>query len=126
MKNFFLLALYFFLSLSLSGQIKESEAIDSIFTDWNKATVPGCALGIVKDNRLIYSRGYGSSDLEHDLEITPSSVFYIGSVSKQFVTFSILLLEEQGKLDLDDKIQKYLPDFPEYDSTLTIRNFIHY
>ena len=126
MKNFFLLALYFFLSLSLSGQIKESEAIDSIFTDWNKATVPGCALGIVKDNRLIYSRGYGSADLEHDLEITPSSVFYIGSVSKQFVTFSILLLEEQGKLDLDDRIQKFLPDFPEYEAPLTIRHFIHH
>ena len=47
---------------------------------------------------MIYSNGYGIGDLEHDIRITPSSVFYIGSVSKQFVTFSILLLEEQGKL----------------------------
>jgi CubicO group peptidase (beta-lactamase class C family) len=56
----------------------------------------------------------------------PTSVFYLGSVSKQLVTFSILLLEEQGKLDLDDPIQKFLPDFPMYDSPLTIRHFIHH
>jgi CubicO group peptidase (beta-lactamase class C family) len=126
MKKNSLLVLCFFLSLTLSGQIKESEAIDSIFMDWNNASVPGCALGVIKGNELVYSRGYGSADLEHDLKITPSSVFYIGSVSKQFVTFSILLLEEQGKLDLDDRIQKFLPDFPEYESPLTIRHFIHH
>ena len=80
----------------------------------------------LKNGNLIYSNGYGIGDLEHNIKITSSSVFYIGSVSKQFVTFSILLLEEQGKLNLDDKIQKYLPDFPEYDSPLTIRHFIHH
>ncbi|HIC83185.1 MAG TPA: class C beta-lactamase-related serine hydrolase, partial [Candidatus Marinimicrobia bacterium] len=69
---------------------------------------------------------YGIGDLEHDIEITPSSVFYIGSESKQFVAFSLLLLEEQGKLNLDDTIQKFLPDFPEYDAPLTIRHFIHH
>ena len=58
--------------------------------------------------------------------ITPSSVFYIASVSKQFVTMSILLLEEQGKLSLDDEIQKHLPDFPKYKDPLTIRHFIHH
>jgi len=108
------------------GQIKESQDVDNIFMEWNKSDAPGGALGIVKDGNLIYSNGYGIGDLEHDIEITPSSVFYIGSVSKQFVTFSILLLEEQGKLDLDDEIQKYLPDFPEYDAPLTIRHFIHH
>jgi CubicO group peptidase (beta-lactamase class C family) len=66
------------------------------------------------------------ADLEHDVKITPSTVFYIGSVSKQFVTFCILLLEEQGKLNLDDPIQKYFPDFPVYESPLTIRHFIHH
>lgn len=126
MKNSFLLVLCFIVFLPLSGQIREREAIDSLFADWNKTNVPGCALGIIKDDKLVYSRGYGSADLEHELEITPSSVFYIGSVSKQFVTFSILLLEEQGKLNLDDRIQKFLPDFPEYGSPLTIRHFIHH
>ena len=120
-RQFFLLFLLSF-TLTSYGQIKESKAIDSLFLEWNKPETPGCAIGIVKDGELIYSNGYGIADLEHDIEITPSSVFYIGSVSKQFVTFSILLLEEQGKLDLDDRIQKYLPDFPDYNSNLTIRN----
>jgi len=108
------------------GQIIEKELIDNIFAEWNKSDVPGAALGIVKNGKLIYTNGYGSGDLEHDLKLTSSSVFYIGSVSKQFVTFSVLLLEEQGKLSLDDKIQKYLPDFPEYETPLTIRHFIHH
>ncbi len=126
MKKYFLLLLLFAFTVCSFGQIKESQAIDSLFLEWNKPDVPGCALGIIKDGKLIYSNGYGIGDLEHDIEITPSSVFYIGSVSKQFVTFSILLLEEQGKLNLDDRIQKYLPDFPEYDTPLTIRHFIHH
>ncbi|NKQ39551.1 MAG: beta-lactamase family protein [Methanosarcinales archaeon] len=108
------------------GQLKESTAIDKIFTEWNKPNVPGGALGIIRDGKLIYSKGYGIADLEHNISITPTSVFYIGSVSKQFVTFSILLLEEQGKLNLDDKIQEFLPDFPEYKTPLTIRHFIHH
>ena len=74
----------------------------------------------MKDENLIYSKGYGIADLEHDIKITPKSVFYIGSVSKQFVTFSTLLLAEQGTLSLDDKIQKYLLDFLEYDRTLLL------
>ena len=125
-KQFLLLLLLFSFSVFSFGQINENRTIDSLFTDWNKPDVPGCALGIIKDGKMIYSNGYGIGDLEHDIEITPSSVFYIGSVSKQFVTFSILLLEEQGKLNLDDRIQKYLPDFPEYGTPLTIRHFIHH
>ena len=126
MKKYFLLLFIWITSVCSFGQIKESQTIDSLFIDWNKPDVPGCALGIIKDGKLIFSSGYGIGDLEHDVEITPSSVFYIGSVSKQFVTFSILLLEEQGKLSLDDRIQKFLPDFPEYQSPLTIRHFIHH
>jgi CubicO group peptidase (beta-lactamase class C family) len=126
MKNHFLLLLIFSISVCSFGQIKESQSIDSLFTEWNKPDVPGCAIGIIQDSKLIYSKGYGIADLEHDIKITPTSVFYIGSVSKQFVAFSILLLEEQGKLNLYDRIQKFLPDFPEYDTPLTIRHFIHH
>ena len=119
------LALLVFCSYG-QAQIPEQASIDRIFAEWNKPDVPGGALGIVKDGKLIYAKGYGIADLEHDITITPSSVFYICSVSKHFVTFSVLLLEEQGKLNLDDKIQKYLPDFPEYEKPLTIRHFIHH
>jgi len=108
------------------GQIKESQAIDSIFSEWNKSDVPGCALGIIKDGKLIYSKGYGIADLEHDVAITPSSVFGIGSITKHFVAFSILLLEEQGKLSIDDNIQKFLPDFPVYGTPITIKHLLYH
>ncbi len=126
MNKYFLLLILCSLSVISFGQFKESQALDSLFIEWDKPDVPGCALGVIMDGKLMYSKGYGIADLEHDIEIAPSSVFYIGSNSKQFVTFSILLLEEQGKLELDDRIQKYLPDFPEYDTPLNIRHFIHH
>ncbi len=113
-------------TIPAGAQIDRAAAVDSVFADWDSMKTPGAALGIVQDGELVFSRGYGSADLEHDLPITPESVFYIGSVSKQFVTFCILLLEEQGKLRLDDPIQEYLPDFPEYGAPLTIRHFIHH
>ena len=124
-KNIISILALFFIA-TIFSQIPEKLSIDSIFNDWNSMAVPGAAISVLKDGKIIYSAGFGSADLEHDIPITPATVFYIGSTSKQFVTFCILLLEEEGKIDLDDKIQKYFPDFPEYNSPLTIRHFIHH
>lgn len=114
--------------LNVTAQINSADQvrIDSLFEQWNNKDSPGAAIGIIENGKLIYTRGYGMADLEHDIPITASSVFYLGSVSKQFVTMCILLLEEQGKLNLDDEIQLYLPDFPKYQAPLTIRHFIHH
>ena len=100
--------------------------IDTLFSRWDKPGSPGCALAVIRDGKIIYSQGYGLADLEHDIPITPKTVFYIGSTSKQFVAMSILLLEEQGKLSLDDNVRRWLPDFPEYDRPITIRHLIHH
>ncbi len=71
-------------------------AIDQIFAQWDQPPSPGCALAVIQDGEIIYSKGYGMADLEHDIPITPESIFYAGSVSKQFVAMCMLLLEEQG------------------------------
>ena len=126
MKNIITLVLSLSLTLPIFSQLPEKLSVDSLFENWNSIDVPGGAISIIKNGKIIYANGYGSADLEHDIPITPSTVFYIGSTSKQFVTFCILLLEEQGKINLDDKIQNYFPDFPEYGSPLTIRHFIHH
>ena len=102
------------------------QKIDEVFAKWNRTDSPGCALTVIKDGKIMHAKGYGMADLEHSIAIQPNSVFYIGSVSKQFVTFCILLLEEQGLVDLDATIQTYFPDFPEYDHPITVRNFIHH
>ncbi|MFW9930161.1 MAG: serine hydrolase domain-containing protein, partial [Candidatus Thorarchaeota archaeon] len=87
--------------------------IDKIFTRWDNLHTPGCAVGVVYNNELIYSKGFGISNLEYGIPITTESVFRIASVSKQFTAACILLLEEQGKLSLTDYINIYFPEFPE-------------
>ena len=125
MTNYIFLFLSIF-ALNVNGQISSSEQtkIDSVFIHWNKTTMPGTAVGVIKDGKLIYTKGYGMADLEHDVQITDTTIFYLGSVSKQFTAMCVLLLEEQGKLSLDDNIQKYLPDFPDYGNPITIRHFL--
>ncbi len=102
------------------------QKVDAIFDQYDKPDSPGVALAVIHDGEIIYTRGYGMADLEHDVPITPDTVFYIGSASKQFTAMCILLLEEEGRLSLDDDIRKYLPEFPLYDKTITIRNLIHH
>ncbi len=100
--------------------------VDKLFAQWDEPDAPGCALGIVKDGQLIYKRGYGMANLDYNIPISPKSVFNIQSISKQFTAMSILLLARQGKLSLDDEIQKYVPELSRYQSPITIRHLIHH
>ncbi len=100
--------------------------VDKLFAEWDKPDSPGCALGIVKDGQLIYKHGYGMANLDYNIPISPQSIFNIESMAKQFTAMSILLLAKQGKLSLDDEIQKYLPEVPRYQSPITIRHLIHH
>ena len=125
MKGIILLIL-FSISGSSFGQLPESQAIDSVFLEWNKDNVPGCALGIMKDGQLIYSRGYGLANMEYGIPNSAASVFRIGSTSKQFTAACIVLLAEQGKLSLDDTLRSFFPDFPEYAEKITVRHLLNH
>jgi len=100
--------------------------VDELFEQWNKNDSPGAAIGIFQEGRIIYARGYGMANLEHNIPITPQSVFRVGSVSKQFTAMCIALLVEQGKISLDDDIRKYLPEMHEFDHDVTVRHLIHH
>jgi CubicO group peptidase (beta-lactamase class C family) len=102
------------------------EQVDKLFAPWDRSDSPGCALGIIRDGQFLYKRGYGMANLEYDIPITSESVFRIGSTSKQFTAMCLALLEEEGKLSLDDDIRKYLPEMPEYESPITIRHLLHH
>lgn len=104
---------------------KSSEKVDAIFSQWSKPDSPGCALSVIKDGQVIFKRGYGMANLDHGIPLASKSVFNIASVSKQFTAMSIALLATQGKLSLNDDIRKYLPDFPQYQSVITIRNLLN-
>ena len=104
----------------------ESAQVDQLFTEWDKPTSPGCALAIMRDGHIIYERGYGMADLDHDVKITPTTVFHVGSVSKQFTAASVLMLAQEGKLSLDDQATKYVPELPNFGVPITLRQLLHH
>lgn len=99
--------------------------VDKLFVMYDKPDMPGCALAIIHEGEIIYKRGYGLANLEYDIPITPSTVFDIGSVSKQFTAACALLLEYQGKLKLEDDISKYLPELT-YKQPISLLKLIHH
>ena len=100
--------------------------IDAVFAPWDKKDSPGCSLGVFRDGKIAYSRGYGMASLEHEAPITPDTVFYAGSVSKQFTAMAAALAIRQGKLAYDDPIRKYLPELPPYADAIKVRHLLHH
>ena len=107
-------------------QTEETDQVDKLFATWDKKDSPGAAIGIIKDGRIIYARGYGIANLEYDIPNTPQTVFRIGSTSKHFTAMGIALLIEQGKISLDDDIRLYLPEMPVYQWPIQIRHMLHH
>ena len=96
------------------------------FAAWSGPETPGCALGVLKDGKVLYSRGYGLADVEHSVPITPTTVFHVASLSKQFTAFAIYLLANEGKLSIDDDVRKYLPELHDFHRTITIRHLLNH
>src|SRR4030043_357590 len=107
----FVIALFVFISIALfycgnhacANDVPDNEYIkkvDVLFQEWNKPDSPGCVVAIIKDGRIFYKHAYGMADLEHNIPLTTTSVFDVGSMSKQFTAFAIALLEQQGKLSV--------------------------
>lgn len=108
------------------AQDKKGAAVDEIFADVAKPGSPGCALAVARDGKTLYEKGYGLANLEENVSITPETVFDIGSTSKQFTAASILLLEKQGKLSVQDDIRKYVPEIPDYGHRITILHLLNH
>jgi CubicO group peptidase (beta-lactamase class C family) len=109
---------------------QESAEVDKVFADLQKPGSPGCAVAVLRDGKIIDSRGYGLASVELNAPITPETVFDIGSTSKQFTAASILLLEQQGKLSINDDVRKYIPELPDYRQStahpITILNLLNH
>jgi CubicO group peptidase (beta-lactamase class C family) len=108
------------------AQEPAADAVDALFADFVKPGAPGCSLAVARDGKLVYAKGYGLANVEENVPLTPDSVFDIGSTSKQFTAASIVLLEKQGKLSLNDDIRKYLPEIPDYGKKITILNLLNH
>ena len=86
----------------------------------------GVAVAVVRNGRTVLAKGYGFADLENDVPVTPETVFRIGSITKQFTSAAIMRLMEQGKLSLDDTLQKFLPTFPTQGNHVTVRHLLNH
>jgi CubicO group peptidase (beta-lactamase class C family) len=107
------------------GQKMEA-AVDEVFEDLTPPGSPGCALGVFRDGQMLYAKGYGLANIEENVAISPKSVFDIGSTSKQFTATSILLLEKEGKVSINDDVRKYLPELPDYGKKITILQLLNH
>jgi CubicO group peptidase (beta-lactamase class C family) len=125
----FLVIAFIFSAIQLSGQpIPDStlKKIDSLFAKWNNVNSPGCTVGIVRNDSLIFSKGYGMANLEYAIPNTPATIFHMASVSKQFTGYAIVLLAAKGELKLDDDVRKYLSWFPDLKEKITIRHLLNH
>jgi CubicO group peptidase (beta-lactamase class C family) len=103
-----------------------TQRVDSLFASYARRDSPGCALAVIRNGATVYTHGYGMASLELGVPITPRTVFDIGSTAKQFAATSILLLEQQGKLSLDDDVRRFVPALPEYGAKVTLRNLLQH
>ena len=125
-------ALLCLLTASCAAQSAPSSAerpevkVDALFQKMDTTISPGCALSVIRDHKIIYERGYGIADLDYNIPITPTTVFHVASMSKQFTAASILLLAQENKLSLDDPVRKYIPELPDFGTPITIRELLHH
>lgn len=127
MKRIFPLILFVTISILGNAQSWQDTVvlIEKIFDRYKPAN-PGCQLTISRNGQIIYSHAWGMADMEHNIPLTTESVIEAGSVSKQFTAAAILLLEQQGKLSLNDDVRKYVPEIPDYGTPVTLRHMMQH
>lgn len=111
---------------STSSDDDANKRIDAIFSRFQETDSPGCAVAVVRNGRSLLVRGYGMANLEQASPITPSTVFDVGSMAKQFTAMCIVLLVEQGKLSLSDEVRKYVPELPVFQRPITIAHLVYH
>jgi len=125
-KLFLLLVLLCAFPLAAFAQLSQEtkDAIDKLATETLSRTgVPSASIAVVKDGQIVYTKAYGDARLEPKTAATSEMRYSIGSISKQFTAAALLLLQEQGKLSLDDKVSKFIPDLTRANE-VTIRQLL--
>ena len=109
---------------ALAAESKERK-VDQLFATFEKPGSPGCSVGVISEGNFVYKKSFGYASLEFGVPLTPESVFYVASISKQFTAASVVLAAEQGHLSLDDDVRKYIPELPDYGHSITLRQMLH-
>jgi CubicO group peptidase (beta-lactamase class C family) len=119
------LSLILLLSIACLAQDGVSSRVDEyIRSEMQAQQIPGLSLAVIKDGQIVLARGYGLANVEHQVPVKPETIFQSGSMGKQFTATAVMMLMEEGKLSLDDRITKYFPDGPEAWRNITVRHLL--
>ena len=97
---------------------------DAVFSDFADPNKPALAVAMFKNQQLVYQKAYGRANLEHDIPATIDTRFQLDTLAWEFIAFSALLLESQGKIKLDDDIRKYVPELPDHGEKITVNHLL--
>lgn len=97
-----------------------SRKVDALFSDIDRDSQPGCSVGVIAKGQLIHKAGYGLANMELNVALDGTHVHRVASVSKQFTAMAVLLLADEGKIDLNHDIRRYLPELRDYGNKVTI------
>src|SRR5918996_5999137 len=129
----FVFAVLAFISTATVAQVPDKAKVvagaDRAFEKFTKAYVapaPGCAAAVSLNGETVFEKAFGLADLELNVSNTPQTIFEAGSVAKQFTAAAIVLLQQEGKLSLDDPVRKYIPELPDYGVPLLIRHMLNH
>ena len=124
--RFFLCVLVaLFAVVSCLAQNGTTNKIDEyVQSEMTRQRIPGVSLAIVKNGEVVYAKGYGFANLEHNVAVKPETIFQSGSVGKQFTATAVMMLVEEGKINLEEKISKYLGPVPDGWSNITVRQLL--
>ncbi|HEU4797133.1 MAG TPA: serine hydrolase domain-containing protein, partial [Pyrinomonadaceae bacterium] len=106
----YIFPLLLLLSLTCFAQDGVSTRVDEyVRAEMQSQQIPGVSLAVIKNGEIVLARGYGLANVEHQVPVKPETIFQSGSMGKQFTATAVMMLVEEGKLSLDDKITKYFP-----------------
>ena len=125
--NLSLLALYLFLQAAAPARAEssdENKVDDSVLAEMKREHIPGLALGVYRDGQIVKAQGYGLANIELNVPVKPETIFQSGSVGKQFTATAVMILVEEGKVNLDDSVTKYFPDAPATWKPIRVKNLL--
>src|SRR6185503_17038055 len=133
-RNFlFVLTVVAFISTATWAQVPDKAKVvagaERAFEKVTRAYVgpgPGCAAAVSLNGETVFEKAFGLADLEHNVSNTPQTIFESGSVAKQFTAAALVLLQQDGKLSIDDPVRKDIPELPVYGVPLTIRHLLNH
>ena len=116
----------FMISACATSASNKTVSIDEMFSDYNDSTVPGAALLVMRNGRVITKRGFGTADFTNNIAVNADTNFRLASVSKQFTALAVLQLVEKGDISLSSRLNQFFPTFPKWSEHITIKDMLRH